>query len=123
MPGTAEPTPGERAERRSFLVAGAVMVGVVVVLVLGALAVGVLRDDAVSPATTVACGSDDAACLAARRAAERPGIIPEPTEGRAPEDPGEPGGAAQLTLLAGLLGALTLIVVLVVRSARRARSS
>lgn len=114
------PADGERDERRTFVVAGAVFLGVLVVLIaLVAVVAGGEASDGTSPTTTIACEPGDAACLAAQRSAERPGIIPRPGEGRAPDDPGEPGGWEQVALFGVIVAGLGVIATLVVRSVRR----
>jgi hypothetical protein len=111
-------------ERRSFVLAGVAFLGVLVALiaavVLFAGDAGDERTDRTTPSE--ACPPDDAACEAAREASERPGIIPEPGSGRAPEDAGDPGGALQVGLFVLIVLGLATIVALVVRSGRRARA-
>jgi hypothetical protein len=102
-------------------VAGGAFFGILVVLIaLVAVFGGGEGDERQSTVTTVACAPDDAACLAAQRSGERPGIIPKPGEGHAPTDPGEPGGWEQIALFFALVTALGVIVLLIVRSTRRA---
>jgi len=110
-------------ERRTFVLAGVAFLVVLVALVAAVmLFAGDAGDERTDPTTpSEACPPDDAACEASRQAAERPGIIPEPGSGRAPDDAGDPGGALQLTVLALIVAGLATIVVLVVRSGRRAR--
>lgn len=119
---TPSPTPTSRSERRTLVVAGAVFFGILVVLVVLAAVVAGDSGDPRPSATTQACATDDTQCLAAQQAAGRPGIIPRPGEGQAPEEPGDPGGWEQVALFGVLVGGLALIVALVVRGARRARS-
>ncbi len=110
----------ERDERRPFVVAGVVLLGALAALiVLAAVVAGDAGDEHTSPTTTFACEPGDAACLAAQRSVERPGIIPRPGEGHAPTDPGEPGGRDQLALLGLIVVSLGVIVALVTRSVRR----
>jgi hypothetical protein len=91
-----------------------VMIGLVAVFGAGS------GDQRETTVTTEACASDDAACRAAQRSGERPGIIPQPGEGHAPDDPGEPGGWEQVALFFALVTALGVLIALVVRSTRRA---
>lgn len=107
-------------EKRGLLIAGGAFFGILLALIaLVALVAGDEGDEKETTVSTVACAPDDAACRAAQQAGERPGIIPTPGEGRAPEDAGEPGGAAQIALFFGLVAALGVIIALVVRSTRR----
>jgi len=48
-------------------------------------------------------------------------IIPRPSEGRAPETPGDPGGWQQLTLLAVIVIAVAVILYLVRRQVKQAQ--
>ncbi|QYG91127.1 hypothetical protein HC251_00880 [Iamia sp. SCSIO 61187] len=113
--------PAADGERRRFVVAGALFLGILVVLIaLVAVLAGGSGDERRTTDTTVACAEDDTACRIAQQGAERPSIIPEPGEGRAPDDPGEPGGWAQVALFGLIVAALAVIVALVVRSTRRA---
>jgi hypothetical protein len=108
-------------ERRRLVVAGLSFFGVLVVLIgLGAVFGAGSGDQHETTTTTEACAADDAACRAAQQSGERPGIIPRPGEGHAPDDPGEPGGWEQVALFFALVVALGVIVALVVRSTRRA---
>ena len=125
-PATARaPSPADvdASERRSFVVAGVAFVGVLVALIAAVVLLagdaGDERTDSTTPSE--ACPADDAACEAAREASERPGIIPEPGSGRAPDDAGDPGGALQIAVFALIVVGLATIVALVVRSGRRAR--
>ncbi|WCO67211.1 hypothetical protein PO878_00555 [Iamia majanohamensis] len=119
---TPSPTPTSARERRTIVVAGAAFFGVLGVLIVLAAVVAGDSGDPQPTATTQACAPDDAQCLAAQQSAGRPGIIPRPGEGQAPEEPGDPGGWEQTALFGVLVGGLALIVVLVVRGARRARA-
>jgi hypothetical protein len=107
-------------ERRRLVIGGAAFFGVLVVLI-GLVAVfgAGSGDEQQTTTSTVACAPDDAACRAAQQEGERPGIIPQPGEGHAPDDPGEPGGWEQVALFFALVAALGVIVALVVRSTRR----
>ncbi len=78
--------------------------------------------DARPSSTTAPCPPGDTRCQATQRQAERPGIIPRPGEGQAPDEPGDRGGWEQLAVLAVLILALVLIMSLIVRNARRART-
>jgi len=107
-------------ERRGLVIAGVGFFGALVVLIaLVALVAGDEGDRRATTVSTIACEPDDAACLAAQRSGERPGIIPEPGEGQAPDDPGQPGGRQQVALFVALVAGLGVIVALVVRSTRR----
>jgi hypothetical protein len=113
--------PSDPGERRRLVIAGAAFFGVLVVLIaLVAIFGGGSGDEHETTGTTVACAPDDAACRAAQQSGERPGIIPQPGDGHAPDDPGEPGGWEQVALFFALVTALAVIVGLVVRSTRRA---
>lgn len=124
VPARPGPPPDtERAERRRFLVAGAAFLGILVVLVG---VVVVFSGDAGDPrpsATTVDCPEDDAVCQAAQQETGRPGIIPRPGEGQAPDEPGDRGGWEQWAVFGALVAGLALIIVLVVRSARHNRTA
>ena len=117
---TSPPRPAD-GERRRFVVAGALFIGALIVLItLVAVLGGGSGDERQTTVTTVACAPDDTACRIAQQSAGRPSIIPEPGEGRAPDDPGEPGGWAQVALFGVIVAALGAIVALIVRSTRRA---
>ena len=113
----------ESAERRRFLVAGAVFLGALVVLIARRRPVQRRRrrpahhgdDRRRAP-------SDDVECRAAQQSAERPGIIPRPGEGQAPAEPGDRGGWEQIAVFVALVAGVSLIIALVVRSARRDRA-
>ncbi|HEU5152382.1 MAG TPA: hypothetical protein VFU19_17970 [Iamia sp.] len=118
---TAPAPPTDGGERRGLVLAGLAFFGVLALLI-GLVAVfgAGAGDERETTATTESCAPDDAACRAAQQSGERPGIIPKPGEGHAPDDPGEPGGWAQVALFFVLVLALGVIVALVVRSTRRA---
>ncbi len=102
--------------------AGAAFFGILVVLI--GLVV-VFSGDAGDPqpsATTDACAPDDAVCRAAQQETARPGIIPRPGEGQAPDEPGDRGGWEQWAVFVALVAGLALIITLIVRSARRNRA-
>lgn len=105
------------------MLAGVALFGVLLALIVGVVLIaGDEGDERTDPSTTVeACPPDDPACEAAREASERPGIIPEPGSGSAPDEAGDPGGALQVAVLVLIVIGLTTIVALVVRSGRRAR--
>lgn len=108
-------------ERRRLIIGGGAFFGVLVVLIaLVAIFGGSSADERNTTVTTEACAPDDATCRAAQQSGERPGIIPEPGAGRAPDEPGEPGGREQVALFFALIAALGVIIALVVRSTRRA---
>lgn len=103
------------------MAAGAVFFGALVALIaVAAILGGSSGDERQSTASTIACADDDAVCRAAQRSGERPGIIPQPGEGRTPTDAGEPGGWEQIALFGALVAALAVIMALVYRSTRRA---
>lgn len=96
-------------ERRSFLLAG--------LLLLGVILIGVL----VITVTTDGSASNDARTEEIRDGEARPGIIPQPGEGTAPEQPGDRGGWEQLALFGVILVGLAVIAFVVVRGTKRAR--
>lgn len=126
-PATAPaPSPDEvdAFERRSFVLAGVAFLAVLVALI-GAVVLfaGDAGDERTDPTTpSEACPPGDSACEAAREASERPGIIPQPGSGRAPDDAGDPGGALQVGLFALIVLGLAAIVAFIVRSGRRNRA-
>lgn len=82
---------GSHSERRAFVVAGAVLFGVIAVL--GVVATFTMDGGGPRPASTSPIAGDrDAGGQA----------IPRPGEGKAPEDAGDRGGAVQLALAGGL---------------------
>lgn len=116
--------PDPTAERRSIVLAGLAFAGVIGVLVAVAIVFAGGAGDERTPAVdTAPCAPDDTACLTARAGGERPGIIPQPGQGRAPTEAGDPGGWAQIALFAGIVVALGAIVGFVVRASRRARAT
>ncbi len=115
----AAPPPSDPQERRRLVLAAALFFGGLVVVIAAVALLSGDAGDARPSATTQACATDDAECLAAQQSVERPGIIPRPGEGQAPDEPGDRGGWEQIALFGVLVGALALIVVLVVRAARR----
>jgi hypothetical protein len=108
-------------ERRQLLWAGAAFFGVLVLLIAVAAVFAGGSGDEHTTESTVACAPDDPVCRAAQAEGARPGIIPRPGSGHAPEDAGEPGGWGQIAVFAGIVVALTVIGALVARSIRRAR--
>ncbi|MGI8940055.1 MAG: hypothetical protein ACR2JF_17935 [Iamia sp.] len=115
------PPPPEGDERRTFLLAGAAFLGILVVLIGVVVAFSGDAGDPQPSATTEACAEDDAACRAAQQETARPGIIPRPGEGQAPDQPGDRGGWEQWAVLGALVAGLSLIIAMVVRSGRRQR--
>lgn len=97
-------------QRRSFLLAGLVLFGVIVI---GVVAVTV---------TTDGSASKDPQTEEIRDGEARPGIIPQPGEGTAPENPGDRGGWEQLALFGVIVVALVVIAFAVVRGTKRARA-
>lgn len=122
--GSVEPVAAEdeTSERRTLIWAAVGFFGVLLVLI-GATVLfsGDSGDQRETPVTTEACAPDDAACEATGEAVVRPGIIPEPGSGRAPEDEGDPGGALQIAVFVLIVAGLATIIGLVVRSSRKAR--
>lgn len=105
-------TPGtdqDDQERRSFLLAGLLLLGVIL---LGVLVVTV---------TTDGSATNDPRTEEIREGETRPGIIPRPGEGTAPEQPGDRGGWEQLALFGLILVGLAVIAFVVVRGTKRAR--
>lgn len=110
-------------ERRQIVAAGVAFFGILVLLiVVAAVFAGGAGDERTTTGTTVACAPDDAVCRAAQAQGERPGIIPQPGSGHAPDDAGEPGGWGQIAVFGGIVAALALIGTLVAVSMRRARA-
>lgn len=103
------------------MLAGAVFVGAMVVLIGVAVLFSGGAGDPRTTASTTPCASDDVECQASQRSAERPGIIPKPGEGQAPDEPGDRGGWEQIAVFVALVAGISLIIGLVVRSSRRAR--
>lgn len=120
---TGAPPRDERdRERRGIVLAAAGVFGALAVLVVVAVVFSGDAGDQRTVASTEACAPDDRACIDARGQQPGAGIIPQPGEGRAPQEAGDRGGTAQVALLALLLVAMAAIVGLVVRSSRRARA-
>jgi hypothetical protein len=124
-PASSPESSHDRVERRGLVIAGVVFFGALLALILVATVLNARAGDerTSSTGTTVACASDDAVCQAAQRSEDRPGIIPQPGSGRAPDEPSDRGGWEQVALFGAILLALALIAGLVVRSARRARAA
>lgn len=122
MATTAPESP--TSERRGILAAAGSFFGILVVLVIVAIVASGDAGDERTTATvaTTPCAEDDAACQAARQSGERPGIIPKPGEGTAPQNPGDRGGWEQLTLLGIIVVVIGGIATYVIRSGRRTRA-
>lgn len=105
--------PVAQSERRSFWVAAGLLTGVLVVLI--ALFVAFYPRDAEQGVSKQA--QVDQALN------QSPHIIPKPSEGRAPDNPGDPGGWEQLALLGLVVAGLGTVAALVWRSSRRARAN
>lgn len=102
-------TEQDSQQRRSFLLAGLVLLGVILI---GVVAVTV---------TTDGSATNDARTEEIRDGEARPGIIPQPGEGTAPENPGDRGGWEQLALFGVMVLGLAAIAFVVVRGTKRAR--
>lgn len=98
-------------QRKSFLLAGLVLL---LVILVGVVAVTLVSED------NGAASDDQSEKI--RDGETRPGIVPRPGEGTAPEEPGDRGGWAQLALFALMLGAMVAIAVVVVRGTKRTRA-
>lgn len=101
----------EAADRRSFWLAGAtitavllLLVGIFVAFYPEAETKGLTKEEQLEDART-----------------RSPGIIPKPSEGRTPENPGDPGGWEQLALFGVVTAGLATMAVLAWRSSLRAR--
>lgn len=112
----------EHDERRKFFLAGGVFVGAMVVLIAVAVLFSGDAGDPRTSASTTPCAPDDVECEASQQSAERPGIIPKPGEGQAPDEPGDRGGWEQIAVFVALVAGISLIIAMVVRSSRRARA-
>lgn len=119
------PDPVARSERRGIAVAAGVFFGILVVLVVIAIVASGDAGDERTTATvaTSPCAEDDVACRAVRESGERPGIIPKPGEGTAPDRPGDRGGWEQLALLGVIVVAVGGIATYIIRSGRRTRAA
>lgn len=110
-------------DRKTFIIAG---VGMLVLLGIGALLSGFLID-----ANSAPMGDTNPAVIIDEQTGDtvpvgqggRPHIIPDPTQGTAPETPGEPGGWQQTTLFIAICLVIVGIGVGIFIGGRKARAN
>jgi len=113
---SARPDP---VSRRTIVLSAAALVAV---LIAGIMIVVVSGDDSPTGTPTtlpVTITTPDGSVVPA---GQNPSIIPDPSQGQGPTEPGDPGSAEQLGLLAVLLVALIGIGVVVFRGSRKTQA-
>ena len=108
--------------RSSIVVAAVVMV---VALAAGAAIVALTSGSGDRDRTLGATTEQELVAALAEEGAltGSPDIIPDPSQGRAPEDPGDPGGWQQLALFGLLAASLVGIGVVVFRGGKRSQAN